>query len=135
SGSGYAEHILSAAVSSEFLSLLEIPPIAGRDFLASDDQPGGQRVAILTHGFCKRRFGEVSQCVGATIRLDDNSFEVVGVLPENFRFPEPVEVELLTPLALGPDQASRESSMRVGMQQLKVIARLRPGSSLAQAQA
>ena len=134
-GSGYPERILSAAVSAEFLSLLETPPIAGRDFLASDDQPGGERVAILSHRFCKQRFGEVSQCVGATIRLNDQSVEVVGVLPDNFRFPEPVEVEVLTPLALGPDQASRESSMSVGMQQIKVIARLRPGTSLAQAQA
>jgi len=135
SGRGYPEQILSAAVSAEFLSTLAIPPIAGRDFLASDDQPGGERVAILSHGFCKQRFGEVSHCVGATIKLNDQSFEVVGVLPNNFRFPDPVEVEVLTPLALGPDQASRESSMSVGMQQIKVIARLRPGTSLAQAQA
>ena len=61
--------------------------------------------------------------------------EVIGVLPASFRFPEPVEVEVLTPLALGADQASRESSMNVGMQQIKVIARLRPGTSLTQAQA
>ena len=135
SGTGYPEQILSAAVSAEFLSLLKTPPIAGRDFLASDDQPGGEQVAILSHGFCKRRFGEVSHCVGATIRLNDQSVEVVGVLPDNFRFPDPVEVEVLTPLALGPDQASRKSSMSVGMQQVKVIARLRPGTSLAQAQA
>lgn len=135
SGSGYPERILSASVSVEFLSLLETPPIAGRDFFASDDQPGGERVAILSHGFCKRRFGEVGHCVGATIRLNDQSFEVVGVLPDNFRFPEPAEIEVLTPLALGPDQASRESSMSVGVQQVKVIARLRPGTSLAQAQA
>ncbi|HKY29130.1 MAG TPA: ABC transporter permease [Pyrinomonadaceae bacterium] len=134
-GSGYPERILSAAVSAEFLSLLETPPIAGRDFLASDDQPGGERVAILSHRFCKQRFAEVSHCVGATIKLNDQSVEVIGVLPDKFRFPEPVEVEVLTPLALGPDQASRESSMNVGMQQIKVIARLRPGTSLAQAQA
>ena len=135
SGSGYPEQILTAAVSAEFLSLLETPPIAGRDFLASDDQPGAERVAILTHGFCKRRFGEVGHCVGATIRFDDQSLQVIGVLPENFRFPEPAEIEVLTPLALGPDQASRESSMSAGMQQVKVIARLRPDASLAQAQA
>jgi putative ABC transport system permease protein len=135
SGTGYPEQILSAAVSAEFLSLLETPPIAGRDFLASDDQPGGERVAILSHGFCKRSFGEVSHCVGATLRLNDQSVEVVGVLPDNFRFPEPAEIEVLTPLALGSDQASRESSMGVGVQQVKVIARLRPGTSLAQAQA
>ena len=135
SGSGYAEQVLSAAVSAEFLSLLQTPPIAGRDFLTSDDQPGNERVAILAHGFCKRRFGEVSHCVGASMKLNDQSFEVIGVLPESFRFPEPVEVEVLTPLALGPDQATRESSMSAGMQQIKVIARLRPETSLAQAQA
>ena len=135
SGSGYAEQILSAAVSAEFLSLLETPPIAGRDFLASDDQPGNERVAILSNGFCKRRFGEVGHCVGATIKLDEQSFAVIGVLPDNFRFPEPTEIEVLTPLALGPEQASRESSMSAGVQQVKVIARLRPDTSLAQAQA
>ena len=135
SGSGYPERILSAAVSAEFLSLLETPPFAGRDFLASDDQPGSEQVAIVSHGFCKRRFGEVSQCVGAIIRLDDKTTEVVGVLAEDFRFPEPAEIEVLTPLALGPDQASRESGMSNGMQQIKVIARLRPDTSLAQAQA
>ncbi len=135
SGSGYPEQILSAAVSAEFLSLLETPPIAGRDFLASDDQPGGERVAILSHGFCERRFGEVGHCVGATIRLDDQAVEVIGVLPDDFRFPEPAEIEVLTPLALDPDQASRESSMSAGTQQVKVIARLRPGTSLAHAQA
>jgi putative ABC transport system permease protein len=134
SGTGYPEQILSAAVSAEFLSVLETPPIAGRDFLASDDQPGNERVAILSHGFCKRRFGELSHCVGATIRLNDQSVEVIGVLPDTFRFPEPAEIEVLTPLALGPDQASRESSMIVGTQQIKVIARLRSGTSLAHAQ-
>ena len=135
SGSGYAEQILSAAVSADFLSVLETPPLAGRDFLATDDQPGGERVAILTHGFCKRRFGDVGQCVGAKMKLNEQSFEVVGVLPDDFHFPEPLDVEVLIPLALGPDQASRESSMNVGMQQVKVIARVRPGTSLAQAQA
>lgn len=135
SGTGYAEQILSAAVSAEFLSLLQTPPIAGRDFLATDDQPGNERVAILANGFCKRRFADVSHCVGATIKLNDQSFQVVGVLPDTFRYPEPVEVEVLTPLALGPDQATRESSMNAGMQEIKVIARLRPGTPLAQAQA
>ncbi len=135
SGRGYAEQILTAAVSAEFLSVLETPPIAGRDFLASDDQPGGEGVAILSNGFCKRRFGDIGHCVGATIRLDDQSVEVVGVLPDDFRYPEPAEVEVLTPLALGPEQASREASISVGTQQIKVIARLRPGISLAQAQA
>ena len=135
SGKGYPEQILTSAVSAEFLSLLQTPPIAGRDFLASDDQPGHEQVAIVSYGFCRRRFGEVSQCVGATVRLNDQSFEVVGVLPENFRFPEPIEVEVLTPLALGPEQASRESSMSVGIQLVNVIARVRPRTSLAQAQA
>ena len=135
SGRGYPEQILSAAVSAEFLSLLGTPPIAGRDFLASDDQPGSERVAIISQGFCKRYFGDLNHCVGTTIKLDDQSVEVIGVLPDNFRFPEPAEVEILIPLALGPDQASRKSSMSVGVQQIKVIARLRPGVTLAQAQA
>ena len=134
-GRGEPERVLSAEVSSDFLSLLGTQPIAGRDFFASDDRPGGERVAILTHGFCMRYFAGARNCLGEAIKLDDELFEVIGVLPDHFRFPEPLDVEVLIPLALNSDQASRQLSMKTGVRHIKVIARLRPDVTLAQAQA
>jgi putative ABC transport system permease protein len=134
-GKGEPVQVLATEVSADFFSLLGTTPISGRDFLGSDEQPGSARVAILSHGFCTRRFGGTQHCVGETIRLDEQPYEVIGVLPDDFRYPEPLEVEVFTPLALGPDQASREAGTSVGVRQIKVIGRLRPESSLAQAQA
>ena len=134
-GKGEPEQTLSAEVSADFFSLLGTQPAAGRDFVSSDDRPEGDQVAILSHGFCLRRFGGVRECVGETIRLDEQVFAVIGVLPDGFRFPEPLEVDVFTPLVLGPEQSSREASTKVGVRQIKVIARLRPESSLAAAQA
>lgn len=134
-GKGEAERILTAEVSVDFLPLLGTRPVVGRGFLAGEDRPGGRKVAILTHGFCTRHFAAAQNCVGETIRLDDESFEVIGVLPDSFRFPEPLDVEALIPLVLDSDQATRETSMNVGVRQIKVIARLRPDATLAQARA
>jgi putative ABC transport system permease protein len=134
-GKGEPEQTLSSEVSADFFSLLGKQPAVGRDFVEGDDRPEGDRVAILSHSFCARRFGEVRDCVGETIRLDEQSFEVIGVVPDNFRFPEPLDIEVFIPLGLGPDQLSREASIKVGVRQIKVIARLRPESSLPQAQA
>ena len=132
---GEPERIVAAEVSADFLTLLGVRPASGRDFLADDDRPGGDRVAILTEAFCTRRFGGRQNCLGETIKLDEKLFEVVGVLPADFRFPEPLDVDVFTPLALGPEQASRETSGDAGIRQIKVIARLRPSVTTAQAQA
>jgi predicted permease len=134
-GAGEPDQVLVASVSSEFLALLGTQPSAGRDFLADEDRPGGDRVAILSEGFCVHRFATPAACIGKAIKLNDEQFEVVGVLPGHFRFPEPLDVEVLTPLALGLEQTSRAASLMAGTQQVKVIARLRSGVTLEQAQA
>jgi putative ABC transport system permease protein len=134
-GAGEPEQIVSAETSSGFLTLLGTQPVAGRDLLADEDRPGGARVAILSHAFCARRFATAQACIGKAFTLDGEPFEVVGVLPGHFRFPGSPDVEVITPLALGPEQASRAASMSVGTRQLKVIARLRPGVTPEQARA
>src|SRR5215218_1101231 len=134
-GAGDPEQAPTAKVSAEFLQLLGVGPAVGRDFLEAEDRAGAEKVAILTRGFCVRHFAGAQNCVGRTIRLDGELFEVVGVLPDHFHFPSPLDVEVITPLALGPEQSSRESSMGAGIQQVSVIARLYPAVTLAQAQA
>ncbi|HEX8117911.1 MAG TPA: ABC transporter permease, partial [Pyrinomonadaceae bacterium] len=134
-GKGEPVRILTAEVTHEFLSTLGAQPTLGRDFLTEEDRPGGARVALLAYDFCARRFGAVQSCVGETLKLDGVPFEVVGVLPEHFRFPQPLDVDVLTPLALGPEQEERVASAEVGVRQVKVIARLRPGATVEQARA
>jgi putative ABC transport system permease protein len=134
-GRGEPKQILTAQVSAEFLPVLGIQPILGRNFLAEEDQPGNRRVAILTHSFWLRRFGEQQPCIGETIKIDNEPFEIVGVLSEHYRFPEALAVDVLIPLALGEEQANRESAMKTGIRQVNVIARLKPGTTLEQGQA
>ena len=131
---GEPERILTAQVSADFFKVLGIQPVLGRDFRAEEDRPGGRRVAIVTHGLWLRRVGEDAPAVEQTIKLDDELVEVIGVLPKGFHFPEPLDVEIVTPLALGADQASREAGMQNGMMSINVIARLKPGVTLNQAQ-
>lgn len=133
-GSSEPQRILTAQVSADFFQMLGIHPFLGRDFLAEEDRPGGRKVAIITHGLWLRQFGEKGLTIEQTIKLDDELVEVIGVLPKEFRFPEPLDVEIVTPLALGAEQASREASMQNGMMSINVVARLRPGVTVDRAQ-
>lgn len=133
-GGNHPERMMTARVSVEFLSLLGIQPLEGRGVLSEEDHPGGRRVAILTHGAWVRWFGS-KPIIGEIIKLDDEPFEVIGILPQNFRFPEPLNVEVLVPLALGEDQATRQAAAKTGAKMVKVIARLKPGVTIEQAQA
>lgn len=134
-GKGEPERVLAAEASAEFLSMLGVRPAFGRDFLADEGRPGGDRVALLSYDFCARRFTAAGDCVGETIKLEGEPFAVVGVLPEDFRFPQPLDVEVITPLTLDDEQSRRGANAAAGVRQLKVIARLRAGVTLSQAQA
>jgi putative ABC transport system permease protein len=113
------EVVRGASVTADFLPVLGVTPALGRNFLPEEDRPGGNtRVALVTHGFWQRRFGGDRAIVGKTLQLSDNTFTVVGVLPESFNWG--VRNELFTPLA--PDPASNR-----GNHNLQVIGRLKPG--------
>jgi putative ABC transport system permease protein len=121
------ERVEGIRVTAELFSLLGVAPGLGRGFLAEEDRPGGGRVVILSHGLWQRRFGANPGAIGRTLTLDGEIHNVVGVMPPDFHFPE--IAELWVPLALDPARAPRE------VRQLRAIARLRPGVTLAQAQA
>ncbi len=81
-GSGPAERVTAIQVSSGFLRTLGVSPLLGRDFFYEEDRPGGQnRVLILGNKFWKNRFGADAQILGKTLRLNDQAYTVVGVLP------------------------------------------------------
>jgi putative ABC transport system permease protein len=107
-----------AAITADFLPVLGVAPVLGRNFLPEEDRPGGNtRVVLLAHGFWQRRFGSDPGIVGKTVTINDNPFTVVGVLPESFTW---ARGEMFTPLA--PDPARSRGDNR-----LTVIGRLKPG--------
>ena len=128
-GRGQPERLTARAVSYEFFPTLGVSAALGRTFLPEEDDPDRGRVALLSHGLWQRRFGGDPQVIGQTIALDDATHEVVGVMPEQFDYPP--GTELWTPI--GFTGAQRDASTR-NSEFLSVIARLRDGVTLPQAQ-
>jgi putative ABC transport system permease protein len=115
---GEVEVIRGAVITADFLSVLGVAPVLGRNFLPEEDRPGGDvRVALLSHGLWQRRFGGDASVVGKTLTINDNPFTVVGVLPKSFTWRGS---EVFAPLA--PDPARSRGDHR-----LTVIGRLKPG--------
>jgi putative ABC transport system permease protein len=122
------ERVTTAAVSWDVFELLDVAPAVGRGFRQEEDAPGGNKIAVLSHGTWLRRFGGDPNILGRAISLNGTPFTVIGVMPSGFYFPSR-QTELWTPLALDAAKASR------GAHFLGVIGRLRPGISLQQAHA
>jgi putative ABC transport system permease protein len=123
------ERIPGLRVSTGFFKLLGVEPRLGRAFSPEEIQVGQNRVAIIGHHLWQRRFGGDAEIVGKTLLLNAESHTVIGVLPPEFQYPmlgaDP-KVDVILPLAPDPERSS---------QNLAVLARLRPGVALAQAQA
>ncbi len=121
---GEPEQVRSAFITWNFLSLLGVAPIAGRDFAEADASPGAPPVALLSHALWVTRFGADVSIIGRTIRVSGNVVTVVGVTPPTFRFPA---TGTLTPVALSLN--TQPDVMRVAepTTQLSVIGRLAPG--------
>jgi hypothetical protein len=107
--------------------MLGAAPAAGRVFTSEENGPGRGKVVVLSDSIWRRRFGQDRSIVGKTVMLDGNPLTVVGILPANFSFsagnPAP---ELLVPVELRPDPDRTAGA-------LELIARLKPGVTLAQA--
>ncbi|HEV2498393.1 MAG TPA: ABC transporter permease [Terriglobia bacterium] len=121
-------------VSPQIFHLLGISPLIGRSFTQSETQPGQNRVVILSYGLWQRAFGGDRAIVGKTIILDDEPYDVVGVMPQSLRFPDlwwGTKAEFWIPLNL---QQPAWRRLR-GDHWLWVLARMKKGVTLAQAQA
>jgi putative ABC transport system permease protein len=127
-GDGEPEKIEAARVSAGLFRLLGVMPASGRDFAAEEDQPGGERVAVISHGLWQRRYGARPEVVGGTVTLDGEPHTVVGIMPPRFEFPSR-GVDVWVPIALGGEEAASR-----GNHYLEVVARLKPGVNPAQAQ-
>lgn len=127
-GSGDEPERLQASMFSHTLfRTLQWPSALGRVFTPQEDQPGGPRAAVISFGLWQRRFGGRSDAVGKTMMLDGESYEIVGVMPAGFGFPD-AGTEVWLPLQYGPNTNSR------GHHDLLVVGRLKDGSSIEMAQ-
>jgi putative ABC transport system permease protein len=127
-GSDKPEQIDACAATAGFFSTLGVQPMLGRVFLPEEDQPGRSNVVVLSHRFWQEHFGSNPGIVGHDIKMDGRSILVAGVMPANFQFPE--FAQMWTPMAW----TDQEKAVR-GEHHSVVVARLKPGVDLKQAQA
>ncbi len=126
SGGNEPERVPAAYVSASFFSVLGIQPAMGRGFLAEEDRAGNDTVAIISHGLWQRRFGANPNVIGNKVIIGGEASTVIGVMPADFEFMQPVDV--LAPLAVEMTKERRDNRY------LQVLARLKPGVPLEQAQ-
>jgi putative ABC transport system permease protein len=127
---GQAERIQGMRVTSNFLSLLKVKLVRGRDFRPEEELRGAQPVVILSQEFWQNRFGGDESALGQQLSLNGKPFTVIGILPAGFEFPLVGKgTELLTTIAAEGGNLSER-----GAQVLKAVGRLKQGVSVAQAQ-
>ena len=128
-GAGEPEELSSVRVSPNLFQLLGVAPALGRGFLPEEETSGRDQVVVLSHEFWERRFGGDSGVIGRAITLDGQPHEIVGVMSEDFRFPDEASVALWNPLAFDPSELNSRAERR-----FNVIGRLAPGATRADAE-
>ena len=127
-GEGEPEELASVRVSANMFRLLGVSPAMGRGFLPEDETSGRDRIVVLSHGFWAGRMGADPKAVGKTLTLDGEPYQIVGVMPDEFRFPDDASVALWNPLAFDASELVTRAERR-----FNVIGRLAPGATLADA--
>jgi predicted permease len=131
------ERLGAVRASSAVFSLLGAQPLLGRVFTPEEDTPDRQLTVILSHGLWQRRFGGNAQVIGQTLTINGRGYTVVGVMPPDFALGHEVmptvgavaQAELLLPLPLSVERMSAQ-----GDENYNVLARLKPGAAIEQAQ-
>jgi len=136
-----AQSVRGQRVSGEFFDVLGIKPMLGRGFARADEQPGGGAggyKAVISYGFWQSHFNRAEDVIGRVLMFDGRPYTVIGVMPNGFQFPiqtDPIEVYVtLAEEASTPDGTTPPTQQR-GNHGLLGIARLKPGVSIAQANA
>src|SRR5262245_2006325 len=104
------ERIQGFLVTANFLDALGMKPFMGRNFIAEENQPGKDLVAIITYSLWQRRFGGDPNILNKTIKLNSLTRTVIGVMPERFNFPKGAEV--YAPLAITPEMTGQRDFHR-----------------------
>lgn len=125
--------VVTPGVTPNAFKLLGVPPVLGRTFTEDEGQPGGPQVVLLSEGLWRQSFNADQGITGKTVRVNGKPRIVVGVMPSSFRFPEAMGEDLHKGLWL-PIQATTEMQRERGGHFFYIVAGLKPGVSMAQAQ-
>ena len=126
-----AEGVAALRVTPSFFRVLKTSAARGRLFTEDEGTVGRNRVAMLSYGFAQRQPGGLDAIVGRELRLDDERYTVVGVLPDDFTFMNP-DVRVFVPLAFSDEERAEDRRYSQNHQE---IGRLASGATIAQAQA
>jgi putative ABC transport system permease protein len=128
-GGAQPERVNGSEASPELFTALRIKPILGRTFLPDETEVAQSKVALISEGLWRRRFGADPNFAGRTVQLDGESFTVIGVLPGSFKFPENVDLWLPFSFTAADWKTDRQHYY------VEAVGRLKPGITLAQAKA
>ncbi len=129
SGGAFPEQLRSAQVSADYFRLFGAPVILGRTFSREEDLPHGPQVTVISEGLWKRRFGGDGNVIGKSISLSGSPYVIVGVIGASFDISEfGPKPDVFLPFQLDPNTADQ-------VHYFSAAARLKPGVTLAQAQA
>jgi predicted permease len=127
SGGGAPEQALARKTTWNFWSVLGVQPMLGRVFTEEEDN-AGVKVAVISHGLWQRRFGGASDIIGRKVSINDQPYEVIGVMPQHFHFMPSREVELWIPASFPPGMRTNFT-----WHDAHIVARLKPGVTVEQA--
>jgi predicted permease len=128
-GTAEPEQVEALDVTDATLPLLGIPPMLGRTFTKQDDLPGAPDTVILSYGYWQRKFGSDPGVVGKTILVDGKSRQIIGVMPKRFQFLDWDDRAVIMPMQFD------RSKLHLGNYSYEGVARLKPGMTLAHANA
>ena len=137
---GAAERASAARVDGDFFQTFQATPELGRAIGPADDQQGHENVAVISHALWQSMFGLAADILNRSLLLDGKSYQIIGVMPQGFEYPHFSDIpygeaqykttQVWVPLALTPHQrADRDNASGTA------VARLKPGVSIAEAQA
>ena len=122
---GEPERIIGLRTTASLFTTLQSGAARGRVFTDADAQPGSDHVIVLSHTLWKNRFGANPAIIGTAIRLNAESYTIIGVMPEGFYFPNP-RTQIWVPFTFLPKQKTDEER---GNEYSSSIARLKPGAT------
>ncbi|MGB8886109.1 MAG: ABC transporter permease [Candidatus Korobacteraceae bacterium] len=123
-------HLHNTSTSDHFFDVLGVAPLLGRTFVPGEEQDGRNSVAVLSYEVWQQNFGGNPSVIGQSVHIDGFPYSIVGVMPAGFRFPLSLPNLVYTPLRI-----PKELRTARGDHWLQVIGRLKPGLTVAQAQA
>lgn len=120
---GGAEPVLAQAahVSTDFFSIFRVKPVMGRIFTRDETEPGGSPTVLVSFGYWRDHLGAASSFSDRRLTIEGATYQIVGVMPAGFNFPDAADVWVASPIDLTPTRTAHN---------LQVVARLRPGATI-----